>query len=114
MAQGPLSRRKSIESCYSLKMDQDLFKRLDAEYIGELYQQIIGLHHDRAVLTEVMTIIAKNKRIKPPNAFIDGVRRHYGTAIIIGIRKLIDPGKSNDSISFITLLRKLKKNPDVI
>ena len=66
----------------------------------------------RYVFREVQEIVERNPRIQKPSIFFDWMASGYVASAVMAVRRHVDP--DTDAVSLITLLREIRKRPDLL
>jgi hypothetical protein len=77
-----------------------------------IYQDFVGLHHDRHVFREIMTIVENNPALQTDHTFWNWLARNYGAAIALGVRRQAD--RAPDVVSLAKLLDDLENNATIL
>jgi hypothetical protein len=92
----------------------DLYKKLDS-HLDKLLNQMHELRMAQHIYYEVRKIVESNEQILTSNHFYAWMDHTYTTTMIVGIRRLVDAdSKQEGSISFITFLSDVRKNPHIL
>jgi hypothetical protein len=92
----------------------DLYRKLDS-HLDKLRNQMHELRMAQHIYYDVRNIVESNEQILTANHFYAWMDHTYTTTMIVGIRRLVDAdSKQEGSISFITFLSDIRKNPHIL
>lgn len=91
--------------------DDTLYQKWQT-WLDVLDEQILNLHGQRKIYTDVLEMVQTNPPIQEGNVFFSWVAVWYCSSMSVGVRKQSDNDK--DSISYRRLLEGIKSNPRVI
>jgi len=81
--------------------------------IRNVYDELLGLNQERQVMAEALCVMNANPRLLAHpirSYFLDSVRRWYGLAMAIAVRRQLDPDRRSASLR--VLLRELEVRSD--